>query len=99
VTHQFAQTVSASFVRVVQGCDGLVGTQYYAPYVEGRYVGYTNYVNEAYSNIKGIEIRLDLRRTNFHRRHAELHLFRRQGERSSQIEDYPGTTTSTLLYP
>jgi outer membrane receptor protein involved in Fe transport len=99
VTHQFAQTVSASFVASYKDVMGLVGTQYYAPYVEGRYVGYTNYVNEAYSNIKGIEVRLDLRRTNFIAGTLNYTYSDAKGSASSQIEDYPGTTTSTLLYP
>jgi outer membrane receptor protein involved in Fe transport len=58
ITHQFAPTVAASFVATYKDVTGLVGTQYFAPYVAGRYVGYTIYVNEAYANIKGIEVRL-----------------------------------------
>jgi outer membrane receptor protein involved in Fe transport len=99
VTHQFGPTVAASFVASYKDVIGLVGTQYYAPYVEGRYVGYTNYVNEAYSNIKGIEIRLDLRRTKFIAGTLNYTYSDAKGSASSQIEDYPGTTTSTLLYP
>jgi hypothetical protein len=99
VTHQFAPTVAASFVASYKDVLGLVGTQYYAPYVEGRYVGYTIYVNEAYSNIKGIEFRLDLRRTNYIAGTFNYTYSVAKGSASSQIEDYPGTTTSTILYP
>lgn len=99
VTHQFAPTFAASFVASYKDVLGLVGTQYFAPYVEGRYVGYTNYVNEAYANIKGIEIRLDLRRTKYIAGTLNYTYSDAKGSASSQIEDYPGTTTSTILYP
>jgi hypothetical protein len=99
ITHQFAPTVAASFVATYKDVTGLVGTQYFAPYVAGRYVGYTIYVNEAYANIKGIEVRLDLRRTNYIAGSLNYTYSVAKGSASSQIEDYPGTTTSTLLYP
>ena len=99
VTHQFAPTLAASFVASYKDVLGLVGTQYLAPYVEGRYVGYTNYVNEAYANIKGIEIRLDLRRTKYIAGTLNYTYSDAKGSASSQTEDYPGTTTSTILYP
>ena len=99
ITHQFAPTVAASFVATYKDVTGLVGTQYFAPYVGGRYVGYTIYVNEAYANIKGIEVRLDLRRTNYIAGSLNYTYSVAKGSASSQIEDYPGTTTSTLLYP
>jgi len=99
VTHQFAPTFAASFVASYKDVIGLVGTQYFAPYVEGRFVGYTNYVNEAYANIKGIEIRLDLRRTKYIAGTLNYTYSDAKGSASSEIEDYPGTTTSTILYP
>jgi outer membrane receptor protein involved in Fe transport len=99
INHQFTSTFAASIVASYKDVTGLVGTEYYAPYVDGRFVGYTIYVNEAYANIKDIEIRLNLRRTKYFAGTLNYTYSVAKGSASSEIEDYPGTTTSTLLYP
>jgi outer membrane receptor protein involved in Fe transport len=99
VSHQFGDAIAGSFTAYYKDVIGLVGTQYFFPYVEGRYVGYTLYVNEAYANIKGIEIRLDMRRTKYFSGSMTYTYSIAKGSASSETEDYPGTTTSTLLYP
>jgi outer membrane receptor protein involved in Fe transport len=99
ITHQFTPTIAASVVAAYKDVIGLVGTEYYAPFVEGRYVGYTIYVNEAYGNVKDIEVRVNLRRTKYLAGSLDYTYSVAKGSASSEIEDYPGTTTSTLLYP
>ncbi len=63
VSHQFTDALSGSFTAAYKDVVGLVGTQFFYPYANGRYVGYTIYVNEAYANIKSFEVRLNMRRT------------------------------------
>jgi outer membrane receptor protein involved in Fe transport len=99
VSHQFGEALVGSFTAYYKDVIGLVGTQYFFPYVEGRYVGYTLYVNEAYANIKGFEVRVDLRRTKYLSGSMTYTYSVAKGSASSETEDYPGTTTSTLLYP
>jgi len=77
----FGEALVGSFTAYYKDVIGLVGTQYFFPYVEGRYVGYTLYVNEAYANIKGFEVRVDLRRTKYLSRFNDIHLFGGEGER------------------
>ena len=99
VSHQFGDAIVGSFTAYYKDVIGLVGTQYFFPFVENRYVGYTLYVNEAYANIKGFEVRVDLRRTKYLSGSMTYTYSVAKGSASSETEDYPGTTTSTLLYP
>jgi outer membrane receptor for ferrienterochelin and colicin len=99
IAHQFSQTVAGSFTAYYKDVIGLVGTHYYEPYVEGRFIGYTLYVNEAYANIKGFEMRIDLRRTGYLAGSLTYTYSVAKGSASSEQENYPGTTESTLLYP
>ena len=99
VSHQFGEAIAGSFTAYYKDVIGLVGTQYYFPFVENRYVGYTLYINEAYANIKGFEVRMDLRRTKYLSGSMTYTYSVAKGSASSETQDYPGTTKSTLLYP
>jgi len=99
LAHQFSNTMSGTFTAAYKDVIGLVGTRYFFPYIEGRYTGYTLYVNEAYANVKDFEISLNMRRTHYVAGSLSYTYSVAKGSASSQTEDYPGTTTSTLLYP
>lgn len=99
VSHQFSNVLSGSFTAAYKDVLGLIGTRYYYPYVDGRYVAYTVYVNEAYANIKSLEIRLNMRRTRYIGGMLTYTYSVAKGNASSEDEDYPGTSSSTLLYP
>jgi hypothetical protein len=78
----------------------LIGTQFFPPFAAGgRFVGYTLYLNEAYANIKGFEVSLTMRRTKYVAGSLTYTYSTAKGSASSETEDYPGTTESTLLYP
>jgi outer membrane receptor protein involved in Fe transport len=99
ISHQFTDALSGSFTAAYKDVSGLIGTQYYSPYVGGRYVAYTVYVNEAYANIKSFEVRLNMRRAGYVGGMITYTYSAARGSASSEQEDYPGTTESTLLYP
>jgi outer membrane receptor protein involved in Fe transport len=99
LVHQFSNTMSGAFTAYYKDVTGLVSTQYFFPYIGGRYIGYTLYVNEAYAGIKGFEVNLNMRRTNYLAGSLTYTYSVAKGSASSEQEDYPGTTTSTLLYP
>jgi len=99
LAHQFSSTISGTFTAYYKDVTGLVGTQYLFPYIDGRYTGYTLYVNEAYGNTKGFEVSLDMRRTGYVAGSLAYTYSVAKASASSEQEDYPGTTTSTLLYP
>ena len=98
LAHQFAPTMAAKFTAYYKDVTGLIGTHYYYPYVDGRYVGYTLYINEDYANIKGFEIDLTLRRTRYFSGGLTYTYSVAKGSASSEAEQYPGTQESTLLY-
>ena len=56
-------------------------------------------MNEAYANIKALEVRVNLRRTHYLAGSFNYTYSVAKGSASSEQEDYPGSTTSTLLYP
>jgi outer membrane receptor protein involved in Fe transport len=99
VSHQFTDALSGSFTAAYKDVSGLIGTQYYSPYTDGRYIAYTIYVNEAYANIKSFEVRLNMRRVGYVGGMLTYTYSVAKGSASSEQEDYPGTTKSTLLYP
>jgi len=98
LAHQFSNTFVGTFTAYYKDVTGLVGTRYFFPFVNGRYVGYTLYVNEAYANIRGFEVNLTMRRLHYLAGSLNYTYSSAKGSASSEIEDYPGTTTSTLLY-
>jgi outer membrane receptor for ferrienterochelin and colicin len=100
LAHQFSPTLAATFTAYYKDVLGLIGTQYFAPFTAaGRFVGYTVYLNEAYANIKGFEVTFNLRRTGYIAGSLTYSYSSARGSASSETEDYPGTTESTLLYP
>ncbi|MCX6135492.1 MAG: TonB-dependent receptor [Ignavibacteriales bacterium] len=99
VSHQFSDAIVGSFTAYYKDVIGLVGTRFFPPFVEGRFVGYTLYMNEAYANMKGFEMRVDMRRTKYLSGSITYTYSVAKGSASSETEDYPGTTQSTLLYP
>lgn len=98
LAHQLASNLAASFTAYYKDVTDLIGTHYYFPFVDGRYVGYTLYVNEDYANIKGFEIDLTLRRAKYLAGGLTYTYSTAKGSASSEAEQYPGTEESTLLY-
>jgi outer membrane receptor protein involved in Fe transport len=99
ITHQFSPVFTGSFTAYYKDITGLIGTRYYRPFEGGRYVGYYLYVNETYANVKGFETRLNLRRSKYLAGSLTYTYSIAKGSQSSEQENYPGTTESTLLYP
>ncbi|MDZ7289534.1 MAG: TonB-dependent receptor [candidate division KSB1 bacterium] len=98
LAHQFTDNLAASFTAYYKDVTDLIGTRYYYPFVGGRYVGYTLYINEDYANIKGFEIDLTLRRTKNLAGGLTYTYSIAKGSSSAEAEQYPGTQESTLLY-
>jgi outer membrane receptor protein involved in Fe transport len=99
ITHQFSTTFAGSFTAMYKDVTGLIGTQYFPPYVGGRYVGYTLYVNDSYANVRGFEVSLTMRRTGNVAGSLSYTYQVARGNASSEIEDYPAVTPSTQLAP
>ncbi len=98
ITHQFSNRIALDVTAYYKDVTGLIGTHYYFPYVDGRYVGYTEYVNEDYANIKGFEINLDVRPDEYFSGGLTYTYSVAKGSASSETEQYPGTAESTQLY-
>lgn len=98
VSHQFSDNIAAHITAYYRDITGLIGTRYYFPYVDGRYTGYTLYVNEDYANVKGFEFTLDIRPDRHFSGGLTYTFMDAKGSASSEQEQYPGTTESTQLY-
>ncbi|MCX6150552.1 MAG: TonB-dependent receptor [Ignavibacteriales bacterium] len=98
ISHQFSERIAMSLVAHYRDITGLIGTTYLFPYVEGRYIGYTLYVNEDYANSKGFELNLDIRPDKYFSGGLTYTYSVAKGSASSETEQYPGTSESTLLY-
>jgi outer membrane receptor for ferrienterochelin and colicin len=98
VSHQFSDRVAAHVTAYYRDITGLIGTRYYFPFVEGRYTGYTLYVNEDYANVKGFEFTLDVRPDRYFSAGLTYSYMVAKGSASSETEQYPGTQESTQLY-
>ncbi len=98
VAHQFSDNVALNVTAYYRDITGLIGTRYYFPFVDGRYTGYTLYVNEDYANIKGFEATLDVRPNNYFSGGLTYTYSVAKGSASSEAEQYPGTEESTQLY-
>ncbi len=98
LAHQFTDRIAAHLVAYYKDVTGLIGTRYYFPYFEGRYVGYTLYVNEDYANIKGLELTIDVRPDKYFSGGLTYTYSVAKGSASSETEQYPGSQESTLLY-
>ena len=99
VTHQFSESLMGSFTAYYKDITGLIGTQYFYPFEQGRYVGYYLYVNESYANVKGFEARLTMRRSKYLAGTLTYTYSVAMGSQSSELQNYPSPTQSTLLYP
>lgn len=98
VSHQFSERVAMHVTAYYKDETGKIGTRYYFPYVDGRYIGYTLYVNEDYTNTKGFEINVDARSSKYFSGGLTYTFSVVKGSASSETEQYPGTSESTLLY-
>ncbi|MBK7500294.1 MAG: TonB-dependent receptor [Ignavibacteriales bacterium] len=98
VSHQFSDNVALNVTAYYRDITGLIGTRYYFPFVDGRYTGYTLYVNEDYANNKGVEFTLDIRPTRYFSGGLTYTYSVIKGSASSETEQYPGTQESTQLY-
>lgn len=98
VSHQFSDNVALNVTAYYRDISGLIGTRYYFPFVDGRYTGYTLYVNEDYANNKGVEFTLDIRPTRYFSGGLTYTYSVVKGSASSETEQYPGTQESTQLY-
>jgi outer membrane receptor for ferrienterochelin and colicin len=98
ISHQFSDRIAVSLVAHYRDITGLIGTRYYFPYIEGRYIGYTLYVNEDYANSKGFELNVDIRPDRYFSGGLTYTYSVSKGSASSETENYPGTSESTLLY-
>ena len=98
VSHQFSDRIAAHLTAYYRDITGLIGTRYYFPFVDGRYTGYTLYVNEDYANVKGFEFTLDIRPDRYFSGGLTYTYMIAKGSASSETEQYPGKTESTQLY-
>ncbi len=98
ISHQFTEKIAGHLTAYYKDVTGKIGTRYYFPFVDGRYTGYTEYINEDYSNIKGFEVTLDARADKYFSGGLAYTFSVAKGSASSETEQYPGTSESTLLY-
>lgn len=98
LAHQFSDRIAINLTTYYKDITGLIGTRYYFPFQDGRFIGYTLYVNEDYANVKGFEINLDIRPDRYFSGGLSYTYSIAKGSASSETEQYPGTQESTLLY-
>jgi outer membrane receptor for ferrienterochelin and colicin len=98
LSHQLNENTAIHAVVYYKDITGLVGTTYLFPFVDGRPIGYTLYVNEDYANVKGFELTVDSRPTEHFGGSLSYTYSVAKGSASSETEQYPGTQESTLLY-
>ena len=98
IAHQFSDNVAMNLTAYYRDITGLIGTHYLPPFVDGRYTGYTLYVNEDYANNKGFEVTLDVRPSSEFSGGLTYTYSVVKGSASSETEQYPGTQESTQLY-
>lgn len=98
LSHQFSEQLAMRLTAYYKDVTGNIGTKYYLPFVDGRYTGYTVYINEAYSNIRGFELTLDGRLNKYFSGGFNYTFSVAKGNLSSEDELYPGQDESNLLY-
>jgi len=98
IAHQFTDRIGMKVAAYYKDVTGLIGTRYSFPYFDGRYVGYTVYVNEDYANMRGLEINFDIRPDRYFSGGVTYTYSVAKGSASSETEQYPGTQESTQLY-
>lgn len=98
ISHQFTDRIAMHVTAYYKDETGKIGTRYFFPFVDGRYTGYTLYVNEDYTNTKGFEVNIDARSSRYFSGGLTYTFSVVKGSASSETEQYPGTQESTLLY-
>ena len=98
IAHQFSDRIAFDVTAYYKDITGLIGTKYFFPYVNGRYTGYTLYVNETYANVQGFELNLTIRPDKYFSGGITYTYSVAKGSASSEEENYPGTQQSTQLY-
>lgn len=98
ISHQFNDKMAVNLTAYYKDVTGLIGTRYYFPFVDGRYTGYTLYVNEDYANMRGFEVNFDARGAKYFSGGLTYTFSIAKGSASSETEQYPGTQESTQLY-
>jgi outer membrane receptor protein involved in Fe transport len=98
ISHQFSDRIAVDVTAYYKDITGLIGTRYFFPYVDGRYTGYTLYVNESYANVKGFEVNLTIRPDEYFAGSLNYTYSVAKGSASSEEENYPGTQQTTQLY-
>jgi hypothetical protein len=98
ISHQFTDRIAMHLTAYYKDVTGKIGTRYFFPFEDGRFTGYTVYINEDYSNIKGFEINLDARTDKYFSGGLSYTFSVAKGSASSEREQYPGTDESTRLY-
>ncbi len=98
ISHQFTDRIALHATAYYKDVTGKIGTRYFFPFIDGRYTGYTVYINEDYANIKGFEINLDARTDKYLSGGLTYTYSVAKGSASSEREQYPGTQESTKLY-
>ena len=98
LSHQFNERIAVDLTAYYKDITGLIGTKYLFPYVDGRYTGYTLYVNEAYTNVYGFEVNLTIKPDKYFSGGITYTYSVAKGSASSEEENYPGTQASTQLY-
>lgn len=98
VAHQLNDRTAINLTAYYKDITGLIGTRYYFPFIDGRFVGYTLYVNEDYANVKGFELSFDVRPDKYFSGGLSYTYSIAKGSASSETEQYPGTQESTQLY-
>lgn len=98
IGHQLNDRTAINLTAYYKDITGLIGTRYFFPFIDGRFVGYTLYVNEDYANVKGFELSLDIRPDRYFSGGLSYTYSIAKGSASSETEQYPGTQESTQLY-
>lgn len=98
IAHQLNDRTAINLTAYYKDITGLIGTRYYFPFIDGRFVGYTVYVNEDYANVKGFELSFDVRPDQYFSGGLSYTYSIAKGSASSETEQYPGTQESTQLY-
>ncbi len=98
ISHQLNDRVAINLTAYYKDVTGLIGTQYF-PIGGTNFTAYTIYVNEAYANMRGFEINVDARSSNYFGGGLTYTFSVAKGSASSENELYgSGDRKSTLLY-
>jgi hypothetical protein len=98
VSHQFEDRGVFHITAYYKDVKGLIGTRYYPPFIDGRFVGYTLYVNEDFANIKGFEFSFKYGLGNSFSSAFTYTYMIAKGSASSVHEQYGQNVESTNLY-